>query len=189
MVNPLDRIKQHQAENARAASSERNEKSLEAIHEFYEASHRYAEYVSENDYQGLDILAFDSTLGQEEYAGKTFVFGGTIPAPSSVAIVFQEDGSHQLLNDSGAGGVISLPIGSKLPTGVTLNYPVSVLPVDQGEEALFGNPLESGLRRGRWIAFDEATFLANNTPSTIENVTKLIDRDLIRIKALVESDS
>lgn len=187
MANPLDRIKHHRTEATATSSRERGEKSQDSVRELYEAYHRYAEYVSENDYQGLDILAFDVSLGTEEYAGKTFAFGGTVPAPSSVAIVFKEDGTHQLLNDSGAGGIVMLPTGSRLSTGAILDYPVSVLPVDQGEEAIFNSPLESGLRRGRWIAFDETIFLANNAPNTIDNVTKMIDRDLIRIKALVES--
>lgn len=188
MTSPLDHIKRHQAEAAAAQARERGEKSQESIDDLYEAYDRYVRYVSDNDYKGLDIIAFDATLGTEEYAGKTFVFSGTVPAPSSIAIVFKNDGTPVLLNDQGAGGVVKLPAGSRLPSGGTLDYPVSVLPVDQGEDAIFNTPLESGLQRRRWIEFNEAIFTANNTPQTIGNVTKSIDRDYIRIKALVEAE-
>ena len=62
MTSPLDHIKRYQAEAATTQTRERGEKSQESIDGLYEAYDRYVRYVSDNDYRGLDIIAFDPII-------------------------------------------------------------------------------------------------------------------------------
>lgn len=179
MVHPLDRVKSAHAEMTGQAARERGDKSQEAIAQFYDACDRYFTQVTESDiYSRVDIITFDSSIGRSEYAGKVFGGGGNFASPAGIAMIFMEDGSYILLNDGGAGGILDLPAGGRFP------YPVRVLPVDRGEEEIFGSRLPSGRRRSKWGAYDETVFMANNTPDAIEKAAGRIESEISILKSL-----
>lgn len=176
MATPLDRLKANRAAAAEKATDERGEPTEQAMAKFHEACGRYHAEVLKGDFAGLDIVTFDSTIGQQEYAGKVFGAGGSFASPASVAMIFREDDTYWLLNDGGAGGVMHLPAGGQF------DYPVQVLPVDRGEEEIFDSHLPSGDRRRKWQTFDEPRFRRNNTPRDIERAVSRIESEISTLK-------
>ena len=177
MVNPLDKVKSNHTAAERQADRERSADAEKAIRELRDALERYIEHVTEHDYEGLDIIAFDSDLTQE-FAGKVFGAGGNFASPANIAMIFTEDGEHQLLNDGGAGGVLDVPARSQS------SYPVRVLPVDRGEQEIFRSHLPSGQRRSKWQAYDESVFIANNEPRDIKGAAGHIESEINTLRVL-----
>lgn len=177
MVNPLDRVKRNHTAGEQKAGRERAADAEKALHELLGSLGRYAEHVTGHDYDGLDIIAFDSDITRE-FAGKVFGGGGNFASPASIAMVFTEGGTYQLLNDGGAGGILDFP-----PRGGS-DYPVKVLPVDREEQEIFKPHLPSGLRRSKWDAYDEEVFLANNSPDDIKRAAGRVESEISTLKAL-----
>lgn len=178
MVSPLDQFEAKKAAKATEDTRERGEESREAIALFHDACNRYVEQAIESEYTNADVIAFDSTLGQEKYLGKIFGTGGTFPSPTSIAMIFEGDGTYQLINDGGAGGILTIPASDQYP------HPVSVLPVDRGEVEITRSHLPSGRRRSKWQAYDEEVFLANNSPDDIKRAAGRVESEISTLKAL-----
>ncbi|OYX53463.1 hypothetical protein B7Y92_02875 [Candidatus Saccharibacteria bacterium 32-50-13] len=174
MVNPLDRVKANIHNEKIQANELREQDSLAQLRDFYAACDEYFNHVVESDFSanGLEVITFDATIGQREYEYVGRVFNSSFPSPSNIAMIFQDSESYTLLNDGGAGGVIT-------PAGGRHGLPLRVLPIDQGGEELSKPYLPSGLRRSRWAEFDERTYLANNTPLSIRNTAMQIRADMV----------